>query len=58
MKRAGGGRTGAKGGMKERIRDVWRDNLQQEMKTIRELVDKYPYVSMVSVKPVVSSEGD
>lgn len=50
MRRTSGGRAGAKGGMKERIRDVWRDNLQQEMKTLRELVDKYPYISMVNTE--------
>lgn len=34
---------------KSRIRDVWQGNLAQEMQTIRELVDKYPYISMVCV---------
>jgi len=32
---------------KNRIRDVWQGNLAQEMATIRELVDRYPYISMV-----------
>ena len=32
---------------KSRIRDVWQGNLAQEMQTIRELVDRYPYISMV-----------
>ncbi|KAI5288286.1 hypothetical protein KEM52_001226 [Ascosphaera acerosa] len=36
----------AKSGAKSRIRDVWRHNLEQEMHTIRCLIDKYPYVSM------------
>ena len=49
IRRTSAGRTGAKGGMKERIRDVWRDNLHQEMKALRELVDKYPYISMVGI---------
>ena len=57
MRRTSGGRTGTKGGMKERIRDVWRDNLQQEMKTLRELVDKYPYISMVSAKTFPVFQG-
>jgi len=30
-----------------RIREVWKHNLEQEMSMIRNLVDKYPYVSMV-----------
>ena len=30
-----------------RIRDVWRHNLAQEMAALRELVDEYPYISMV-----------
>lgn len=33
---------------KGRIRDVWKSNLQEEMETLRRLVDKYPYISMVS----------
>lgn len=32
---------------KNRIRDVWRHNLNEEMAVLRELVDDYPYVSMV-----------
>ena len=35
------------GGVKTRIRDVWRHNLAQEMATLRHLVEKYPYISMV-----------
>ena len=30
------------------IRNVWADNLEQEMVNIRELVELYPYVAMVS----------
>ena len=37
-----------KGPMKGRIRDVWRTNLAQEMQVLRGLVEKYPYISMVS----------
>lgn len=35
------------GGVKSRIRDVWKHNLAQEMATLRQLVEKYPYISMV-----------
>ncbi|KAI9750155.1 MAG: hypothetical protein M1815_001945 [Lichina confinis] len=35
-----------KGMSKGRIRDVWRNNLAQEMTVIRSLIDKYPFVSM------------
>jgi CCR4-NOT transcription complex subunit 7/8 len=38
----------AKGGaVKSRIRDVWKHNLAHEMAVLRQLVDKYPYISMV-----------
>lgn len=33
---------------KSRIRDVWKHNLAQEMEALRALVEKYPYISMVS----------
>lgn len=36
-----------KGQNKGRIRDVWQGNLAQEMQNLRELVEKYPYISMV-----------
>jgi len=30
-----------------RIRNVWKQNLQQEMDTLRRLVEEYPYIAMV-----------
>lgn len=36
--------------MKGRIRDVWRNNLAQEMQILRGLVDKYSYISMVGLE--------
>ncbi|KAI9746620.1 MAG: hypothetical protein M1818_000333 [Claussenomyces sp. TS43310] len=36
-----------------RIRDVWRGNMQEEMETLRKLVDKYPYISMDTEFPGV-----
>lgn len=42
------GQDGAKGLAGQRIREVWRSNLHQEMDLIRSLVDQYPYISMVS----------
>ena len=30
------------------IRDVWADNMAEEFRKIRQLVDKYPFVAMVS----------
>jgi CCR4-NOT transcription complex subunit 7/8 len=43
---------------KGRIRDVWKSNLQEEMDTIRRLVDKYPYISMVSADKLGGSYED
>lgn len=39
------GRNQAKG----RIREVWKHNLHEEMKVLRDLVDHYPYVAMVRI---------
>lgn len=33
---------------KGKIREVWQSNLAQEMAVLRSLVDKYPYIAMVS----------
>lgn len=43
-----GSNAGSSKNPKGRIRDVWRGNLAQEMHLLRSLVDKYPYISMVS----------
>lgn len=37
---------GLKTGMAGRIREVWASNLEQEMVILRQLIQKYPYVSM------------
>jgi CCR4-NOT transcription complex subunit 7/8 len=39
------GRNQAKG----RIREVWKHNLQEEMKVLMDLVDEYPYIAMVRI---------
>jgi CCR4-NOT transcription complex subunit 7/8 len=33
---------------KGRIREVWKGNLHEEMAILRQLVDKYSYIAMVS----------
>lgn len=43
------GQDGTKGLAGQRIRDVWRSNLHQEMDLLRSLIDQYPYISMVSM---------
>lgn len=43
------GQDSAKGLAGQRIRDVWRSNLHQEMDLLRSLIDQYPYISMVSI---------
>jgi CCR4-NOT transcription complex subunit 7/8 len=49
----------SKGGpsQKSRIREVYKNNLEEELSVLRTLVDKYPYISMVSrcILPVASS---
>lgn len=34
---------------KGRIREVWKHNLEEEMSVLRDIVDKYPYIAMVSL---------
>ena len=53
MRREGG--MGSKGQLKLRIRDVWRSNLAQEMELLRDLVESYPYISMVRPSTVTVS---
>jgi hypothetical protein len=36
-------------GKKFEIREVWASNLDEEMKNIREVLEKYPYVAMVRI---------
>lgn len=31
------------------IRDVWKNNMEEEFAKIRDIVESYPYVAMVSV---------
>lgn len=32
------------------IRDVWKNNMEEEFAKIRDVVENYPYVAMVRVK--------
>ena len=41
------GNDGKTGSARSRIRNVWKNNLAFEMQTLRQLVDKYPYIAMV-----------
>jgi CCR4-NOT transcription complex subunit 7/8 len=41
--------NGTKAQNKSRIRDVWAGNLHQEMQNLRELVERYPFIGMVSL---------
>lgn len=43
----GMGESGSRGSKKGRIREVWKHNLQEEIKMLRDLVDDYPYIAMV-----------
>lgn len=44
---AAGGVTAGTKAMSGRVREVWRNNLAEEMELLRHLVDKYTYISMV-----------
>lgn len=45
-------------GSNSRIREVWRSNLKQEMGVLRQLIQKYPYISMVRAQQgVLYSSG-
>lgn len=35
--------------MQNIIRDVWADNLEEEMATIRDIVEEFPYIAMVRI---------
>lgn len=48
------GQGGAKNLENQRIREVWNSNLHQEMDVLRSLIDKYPYISMVSMLLLVA----
>jgi CCR4-NOT transcription complex subunit 7/8 len=49
----GAGRFKAPNGKMVEIRDVWRDNLDEEMAIIRKVVEKFPYVAMDTEFPGV-----
>lgn len=45
---------GMRGQDKTRIRQVWKTNLEDEMKLIRAFIDYYPYISMVRVESALN----
>ncbi len=45
-------------GLGTRIREVWRNNLAQEMQMLRSLVEKYPYISMVGGEKIWHLQAD
>ena len=49
------GSGASKSQSRSRIRDVWKSNLEQEMALLRDLIDKYPWISMVSFHPISST---
>lgn len=54
----GRGQDGAKGGIAgQRIREVWRSNLHQEMDLLRSMIDQFPYISMVSITLLANWPG-
>ena len=53
----GQGQGGGKGLAGQRIREVWRSNLHQELDLLRSLVDQFPYISMVSITPFLSNRS-
>jgi CCR4-NOT transcription complex subunit 7/8 len=41
-----------------RIREVWANNLEEEMATLRALVERYPFISMVGCRAVLGRGAD
>jgi CCR4-NOT transcription complex subunit 7/8 len=44
-------------GVNARVREVWKHNLHQEFHILRQLVDRYPYISMVSDYSILKNIG-